>query len=119
MVSLFGGGENPDSELIASSGAVSIDEFKKDSLTDLWKKKIYDELIERLDLSRLGLLEHSDAHQNIWEVAHIIFKELNAPVNLEKRNRITREIIDELLGLGPLEKLLKDPDISDVLGKRI
>ena len=85
------------------------------SLTVHWKQRVHNELLERLDLKRLSELQRPEAVQNIRDASLALFNELNAPISLEKRNQITREIIDEVLGLGPLEKLLKDSAISDIL----
>src|SRR4029077_18700426 len=40
------------------------------------------------------------------------------PLSFAERERLSREILDEIFGLGPLEQLLKDPNVSDIVGNR-
>ena len=89
--------------------------WQRESLAEQWKKQIYDELLERLNLSKLIELPAPEAASIIRSTIYALFTELNAPVSLKQRNQMTSEIIDELLGLGPLENLLKDKGISDIL----
>nr|MDT0251283.1 CpaF family protein [Endozoicomonas sp.] len=84
-------------------------------LQDQWQQRIHEELLERLDLPRLGKLPDDQARQQIEDTGQQLLTSLSAPLSLEQRGTILSEIIDELMGLGPLEKLLRTPDISDIL----
>jgi pilus assembly protein CpaF len=80
-----------------------------------WKQRIYDRLLKVLDLSLLGSMSEADARSQIREITHRLLLEDSAPLGLAQREFVTRRIEDEVMGLGPLEPLLKDPTISDIL----
>ncbi len=80
-----------------------------------WKRRIYDRLLEIADLSLLATLEKSKARTQIREITQRLFTEQGAPLALPQRHLLARRIEDEVLGLGPLEPLLNDPTISDIL----
>src|SRR6476620_3425034 len=87
------------------------------SLTPLeieWKHRIYDRLLEVVDLSMLGTLENRQARAQIVEVTQKLFLEQAAPLGLAQRQLLARCIEDEVLGLGPIEPLLGDPTVSDI-----
>jgi pilus assembly protein CpaF len=80
-----------------------------------WKQRIHDRLLKVLDLSLLGSMKEGDARGQIREITHRLLLEESAPLSLAQREFVTRRIEDEVMGLGPLEPLLKDPTISDIL----
>ncbi|MBK5297985.1 MAG: CpaF family protein [Vicinamibacteria bacterium] len=84
------------------------------------KAKVHQELLNRLNLERLNRVSRREAEPEIRElINHMIEAEaVNTPLSLfERENRII-DVLDELFGLGPLEALLKDRDISDILVNR-
>src|SRR6188474_3764131 len=80
-----------------------------------WKQRIYDRLLKVLDLSLLGALEEGAARHQIREITARLLLEESAPLSLAQRQFLTRRIEDEVMGHGPLEPLLADPTISDIL----
>jgi pilus assembly protein CpaF len=80
-----------------------------------WKQRIYDRLLEIADLTILASLEKRKARTQIREIVQRLFTEQGAPLALPQRQLLARRIEDEVLGLGPLEPLLSDPTISDIL----
>jgi pilus assembly protein CpaF len=80
-----------------------------------WKQRIYDRLLKVLDLSLLGALEEAAARQQIREITARLLLEESAPLSLAQRQFVTRRIEDEVMGHGPLEPLLADPTVSDIL----
>jgi pilus assembly protein CpaF len=80
-----------------------------------WKQRIYDRLLKVLDLSLLGSLQESEARSQIREITNRLLLEESAPLSLVQRQFITRRIEDEVMGHGPLEPLLADPTVSDIL----
>jgi pilus assembly protein CpaF len=80
-----------------------------------WKQRIYDRLLKILDLSLLGSLEEHVARNQIREITTRLLLEESAPLSLAQRQFVTRRIEDEVLGHGPLEPLLADPTVSDIL----
>lgn len=79
------------------------------------KNIIIDELYNTIDLSLLESLPEEEAHNQISEMSALFLLEKDVPLNAEGRKRVIEEIGDEILGLGPLEPLLKDKSISDIL----
>jgi pilus assembly protein CpaF len=87
---------------------------KRDKHTDL-KVELHQRL---LDLINLQALEKMSREQIEAEVGDIVAEELgkqNHALNHAERKRLVDDVLDELLGLGPLEPLLKDPTITDIL----
>jgi len=80
-----------------------------------WKQKIYDRLLKVLDLALLTTLEPEVARGQIREITGRLFVEESAPLSLQQRQFLIRRIEDEVLGHGPLEPLLADPAVADIL----
>jgi pilus assembly protein CpaF len=80
-----------------------------------WKQRIYERLLKILDLSLLGSLDEHVARNQIREITTRLLLEESAPLSLAQRQFVTRRIEDEVLGLGPLEPLLADSSVSDIL----
>jgi pilus assembly protein CpaF len=80
-----------------------------------WREKIYQQLLKVMDLSLLDALEKADAVRQIREICLRLLDEHNAPVSASSRQLIIKQITDEVLGLGPLEPLLADRSVSDIL----
>jgi pilus assembly protein CpaF len=80
-----------------------------------WKQRIYERLLKVLDLSLLGSMEEGPARSQIREITNRLLLEESAPLSLAQRQFVTRRIEDEIMGHGPLEPLLADPTISDIL----
>src|SRR5208337_3492157 len=95
---------------------------KKDEVREIRlyqvKKRIHHLLLERLDLSALEELEESVRAREIRQARAVLLEEEEEPLNLAEKTRLNRELEFEILGLGPLEPLLDDPTISDILVNR-
>ena len=76
---------------------------------------LHRKLLKMMDLSVLGSMEEEQARRRIREIAEGIVADEAMPLSLESRQRIIRQVADEILGLGPLEPLLADPTVSDIL----
>lgn len=68
-----------------------------------------------LDLSLLGTLGREEAERQLQDIGQRLIAEESVPLSLTARQRIIRQIQDDILGLGPLEPLLADKTISDIL----
>ena len=82
------------------------------------KADLHRKILDRLDLEKLGKATGDSARD---EVLVVIRNAVNAevvPLSFAERERLSREILDEIFGLGPLEPLLKDPTVSDILVNR-
>ena len=82
------------------------------------KKRIHHLLLERLDLSALEELEEKIRAREIRQALATLLEEEEEPLNLAEKTRLNRELEFEILGLGPLEPLLSDSTISDILVNR-
>ena len=80
-----------------------------------WLHKIHQKLMEMIDLSQIGRLDKKQARNQIRELAERIMDELAVPLNVSTRQFLAKCIEDEILGLGPLEPLLAEPSIADIL----
>ncbi|OYW85271.1 MAG: type II secretion system protein E, partial [Sphingobium sp. 32-64-5] len=85
-----------------------------DMYTEL-KVDLHQKLIERINLSALETMTREQVGRDIGEIVQEMLKEINHALNLTERRQLVEDILDELLGLGPLEPLLKDPTISDIM----
>ncbi|WP_323166019.1 CpaF family protein [Pseudomonas bubulae] len=88
---------------------------KLSSMEAEWREKIYQQLLKVMDLSLLDTLELADAGRQIREISQRLLDEYSAPVSASSRQLIIKQITDEVLGLGPLEPLLGDSSVSDIL----
>jgi pilus assembly protein CpaF len=79
------------------------------------KDLVYQRLLKVMDLSLIGGLEDREARRQIREICERLMIEQQLPLSLVSRQRIARRIEDEVLGLGPLEPLLADRTVSDIL----
>jgi len=82
------------------------------------KKRVHHCLLERLDLSQLEELDEKLRAKEIRQAISMLLEEEKEPLNMGERLRLGREMEFEILGLGPLEPLLMDPNISDILVNR-
>jgi pilus assembly protein CpaF len=84
------------------------------------KGRVHQELLNRLNLERLTQISRADAEPEIRSVIGMILDRESAtmPLSLFERETVSSDVLDELFGLGPLELLLKDPAISDILVNR-
>jgi pilus assembly protein CpaF len=82
------------------------------------KTRIHHRLLERLDLGQLETLDQSVVAKEIRQALEFLLEEEPEPLNLGEKVRLCQELEFEILGLGPLEPLLQDPSISDILANR-
>ena len=87
----------------------------KESNFEELKQRIHAKLVDKLDLSRVGELEGDTLRREIRLVVEHLCDTEDTLLNRNERERLVSEVLDETFGLGPLEMLLKDPTISDIL----
>jgi pilus assembly protein CpaF len=80
-----------------------------------WKQIILPRVLSTLDLSMIGNVDERRVRTQIREVANRLINESSTPLSLLQRRHVVRQIEDEVMGLGPLEPLLADPSVSDIL----
>jgi len=82
---------------------------------DTFKAEIHRTLISKLDLEKLSRVNSSQARQAVAGMVNEIIVGQRVPLNFAEQGRVEAELLDEVFGLGPLEPLLADPSISDIL----
>src|SRR5438128_2519108 len=82
---------------------------------DELKRQIHSKLVERLDFTRVRDLSSDAMRRDIRRVIEHLCDTENPLLNRIEREKLIEEVLDETLGFGPLEILLKDPTISDIL----
>ncbi len=93
-------------------------EPKQEDHSDQWydlKSRIHRKLVEQLDLTVLSQRSGEEVREEVRAAVAGLCQQENALLNVNDRQRLIEEILDETFGLGPLETLLKDPSISDIL----
>ena len=80
-----------------------------------WKQLILPKVLGTLDLSMIGMIDEKRSRMQIRDIANRLINEESAPLSLIQRRHVVRQIEDEVMGLGPLEPLLADPTVSDIL----
>jgi pilus assembly protein CpaF len=82
------------------------------------KADLHHKILDRLDLEKLGRTPSDAAREEVLLLIRNTVNSEAVPLSFAERERLAREILDEIFGLGPLEPLLKDPTISDILVNR-
>ena len=82
------------------------------------KADLHRKILDRLDLEKLGRTPSDTAREEVLLLIRNTVNSEAVPLSFAERERLAREILDEIFGLGPLEPLLKDPSISDILVNR-
>jgi len=80
-----------------------------------YKAEIHRDLISKLDLEKLSRVNSKQARTAVASLVQEIIAEHRVPLNLEEQEKIQSDLLDEVFGLGPLEPLLRDLRISDIL----
>jgi pilus assembly protein CpaF len=82
------------------------------------KADLHRKILDRLDLEKLGRTTGDSARDEVLIFIRSSVNSEAVPLSFAEREQLSREILDEIFGLGPLEPLLKDPTISDILVNR-
>src|SRR5512146_1929299 len=82
------------------------------------KADLHRKILDRLNLETLGRTPSDTAREEVLNIVRSSISTEGVPLSFTERERLAREILDEIFGLGPLETLLKDPGISDILVNR-
>src|ERR1044071_4599307 len=79
------------------------------------KARLHRTLINRMDLTKLQSLTQEQVHGEVSRLAEAVLAQEAMPLSVAERERLVNDVQHELFGLGPLEPLLADPTISDIL----
>ena len=92
----------------------SVESSKAEEFENL-KRRIHNKLVDKLDLNKVGDLEGDVLRREIRLVVEYLCDSEETFLNRAERERLIEEVLDETFGLGPLEMLLKDHTVSDIL----
>jgi len=81
----------------------------------MYKAEIHRTLIAKLDLEKLSRVNSKQARAAVSSIVQEIITDKKVPLSLEEQEKIQSDLLDEVFGLGPLEPLLRDEKISDIL----
>ncbi|HKS68474.1 MAG TPA: CpaF family protein [Candidatus Acidoferrales bacterium] len=79
------------------------------------KAAIHRKLIQKLNLDRLSEVNRDEVRREVGQILEQLVVGESTPMNLQERERLAQEVLDEVFGLGPLEPLLADPTVADIL----
>lgn len=79
------------------------------------KRELHQKLIAGMDLSALGRLNEDELRREFRDAAEELCRKSSDLLNQKERERLINEVLDETFGLGPLETLMRDPTISDIM----
>src|SRR5438874_4109332 len=79
------------------------------------KANVHRKLLNRLNLEALASVDRQRAESEIRTLLFELIAEENQPLSMSEREQILSDVLDEVFGLGPLEPLLRDPTINDIL----
>jgi len=106
----------PSSPVPSNDRAGRVSRTVGESVQQQIKESVHKELIKRVDLDMLGQMqEKGTAQRQLFLAIQQIINEQGVPLSALERDRLAQEVVDEVFGLGPLEPLLKDDSISDIL----
>ena len=80
-----------------------------------FKAEVHRTLLSKLDLEKLSAVNTTKAQLAVAGLIQEIVSEARIPLNSAEKDRVEADLLDEVFGLGPLEQLLKDPLVSDIL----
>ena len=96
---------------MASQGFVATNEYQE------LKTAVQNKLLDVMDLKLLETVETGQLRQEIRRLAERILSEvkITVPLNFQEREKLLKDIEDEVMGLGPIEPFMRDPTVSDIL----
>jgi pilus assembly protein CpaF len=85
------------------------------TVLEKFKAEVHRTLISKLDLEKLSRVNSNQARQAVAAMVNEIIGDQKVPLNFSEQEKIQSDLLDEVFGLGPLEPLLRDQRISDIL----
>ena len=80
-----------------------------------WRNRVHEQVLKQMDLSKLSELEETQARTEIRALAQQVMNQESLPLSVAARQRIAIQVEDEIMGLGPIEPLLADKTVADIL----
>jgi len=79
------------------------------------KSSVHQNLLSRVDLEKVAAIRDGRMRSQVLGIVQELVAHLTVPMTAAERDRLAREVLDEVFGLGPLEPLLEDPTVNDIL----
>jgi len=79
------------------------------------KKELHQQLITGMDMAAIGTMDEQELRVEVRRAAEELSRQGSDLLNLSERERLVTEVLDETFGLGPLEPLMRDPTITDIM----
>ena len=101
----------------ADPGEARVNSSLSEQARHLLKIEVHQQLLERMDLEKLSMIQ-ADLNGGRQRLQHIILQlvgEQQIPLSAADRDQVAGEVLDEVVGLGPIEPFLKDPTVNDIL----
>src|SRR4030095_4252944 len=114
-MALFQKRRGPEPTPVTTNGATREPQRAGESAYFELKTRIHRQLIERLDLPKLALLPHDAVQQQIQRIVEDMLAADDTPLSRQEREQLVVEVQHETFGLGPIEPLMQDPTVSDIL----
>ena len=105
---------NPKTAAAAKPHPADKERKRKERLGEI-KVELHKRLLENLNLAALERASESDLRAEIQDISNEALAEMNVVLNKEERNSLNQDLFDEVMGLGPIEPLLKDESVNDIL----
>lgn len=80
-----------------------------------WRDRVHEKVLKRLDLAAIGLMDETTAREEVRAAVQQLMSSESMPLTVQARQRIATRIEDEIMGLGPIEPLLADHTVADIL----
>ena len=80
-----------------------------------YKKELHQQLITGMDMAAIGTMDEQELRLEVRRAAEELSRQGSDLLNLSERERLVTEVLDETFGLGPLEPLMRDPTITDIM----
>jgi len=106
--------KNMPNKVAAEAGSGDKEKKRQDRLSEI-KLQLHRELLDNLNLSALENASEKDLRQEIIAISNESLEEMGIALNREDRTILNQELFDEVTGLGPLEPLLRDDTVNDIL----
>src|SRR5512132_2494569 len=114
-MALFQRRRGPEPAPVMTNGSTREPQRAGESAYFELKTRIHRQLIERLDLTKLAMLPQDAVQQQIQRIVEDMLATDETPLSRQEREQLVVEVQHETFGLGPIEPLMQDPTVSDIL----
>ncbi|GAA3722556.1 CpaF family protein [Oceanisphaera sediminis] len=94
---------------------MNLEDYILNTDEEAYKHRLHGKLMDMLDLPMLQTISREQASEQIERLCFQVMQDSPTPLTVDSRHKIVRQLLDEILGHGPLEPLLADPAIADIM----